>query len=57
VEISKSIGDRFGISMACNSLELVLQKENNLVEVQQMFQESLNVFTEMGKNVLCNNPW
>jgi hypothetical protein len=57
VDISKSIGDRFGISMVCNSLGLVLQKENNFVEAQQMFQESLNVSTEMGENGLCNTPW
>jgi Tfp pilus assembly protein PilF len=47
--MSRSIGNRFGISMACNSLGLVLQKEENPVEAQQMFQESLNISTEMGE--------
>jgi tetratricopeptide (TPR) repeat protein len=49
LEISRSLGDRFGVSMACNSLGLILQKENNPGEAQQMFQEGLNVASDMGE--------
>ena len=35
--------------MACNSLGLILLKEKNPVEAQQIFQESLNVALDMGE--------
>jgi tetratricopeptide (TPR) repeat protein len=48
VEINKSVGDRWGLGISYRGLGLVAQAQGNHSSAIDGFQQSLQIFTELG---------